>query len=77
MTLEAPRLESPSDFPSNGVPARGYLEASSNSSSETAANTGKGLDLPSIGHTNFSSIDDALTKATQVKHRMARRALIQ
>src|SRR5690349_15140585 len=29
MTLHGPRLESPSDFPSNGVPARGYLEASS------------------------------------------------
>src|SRR5437763_9477614 len=39
MTLHGSRLESPSDFPSNGVPARGDLEASSPSSSETAANT--------------------------------------
>jgi hypothetical protein len=36
MTLQAPRLESPSDFPSNGVPDGGYLEAPSEASSETA-----------------------------------------
>src|SRR5205085_10627792 len=60
MTLHGSRLESPSDFPSNGVPARGYLEASSPSSSETAANTEEITDLPSIGHTYSESIDDKL-----------------
>ena len=73
MTLHAPRLKSPSDFPSNGVPARGYLGASSNSSSVTAANTGEAADRSSICHTYCSSIDDRLLKHAQVKTRCALR----
>src|SRR5579871_805188 len=51
MTLHGSRLESPSDFPSNGVPARGYLERSPISSRETVTNTGLRREWPSIGHT--------------------------
>jgi hypothetical protein len=69
MTLHGSRLESPSDFPSNGVPARGYLEASSLSSSETVANTGELIDLPSIGLIYSESIDDKLLKNAQVNSR--------